>query len=65
MPLLTEDQLAELERRLLAAEKEGVEQLNFKMVKPGPAMKDLEFQAVYLIRRLLDDVKSYRTTHED
>lgn len=56
--LLDEQQLAELERRVSAAEEEQAKQMGGKEIVSGPAMKDIEFQALYLIRRLLSDVKS-------
>ena len=54
------EQLAELERRLTLAEKEQSEQVRGKEIISGPAMREMEFQALYYIRRLLEDLKMLR-----
>jgi hypothetical protein len=62
-PLLTGEQLSELESRLIAAELEVLEAYNRGMTSlvKGPATLDLEFKALEYIRRLLEDVKACRS----
>ena len=54
-PFLTEQQLAELERRLVSAETEWA-----TTEKHGPKQKAFEFTASEWMRRLLDEVKARR-----
>lgn len=57
---LTDEQLAELEKQLAAAEKELADQIHMKVIFTGEATKNIEFKACEYLRRLLEDVKSYK-----
>jgi hypothetical protein len=61
-PRLTSEQLAELERQLVAAETEANELALRGSFRSGEALKHIEFKACEYLRRLLEDVKSYRET---
>lgn len=59
-PRLTNEQLTELERQLIDAEKENAQQMHMNVIKKGPALTNIEFKATEYIRRLIEDVKAYR-----
>ena len=59
-PRFTASQLADIERRLLAAEQEQTSQMSSARIQSGEMMKEIEFHALNFIRRLLEDVKAYR-----
>lgn len=60
-PRLTDEQLVELEKRLIAAEQEIAIAYNRNTLnEKGPATIDLEFKSAEYARRLLEDVKAYR-----
>ena len=59
-PPLDAVQFAELERRLEAAEKDTANQMHKKVIEKTKAIADFEFQAMYYVRRLIEDIKRLR-----
>jgi hypothetical protein len=60
MELLTEEQLIELEKQLVASVEETGEQMRGWKKSIGPAQSNLQFKCEEYITRLLNDVKHYR-----
>lgn len=61
---LTDEQLTEMERRLVAAENDIATQQFRRVIENTPAICDFQFQSISFVRRLLDDVKWLRKINE-
>ena len=64
-PPLDDEQIVELERRLEAAEKDTANQMHRKQIEKTKAIADFEFQSMYFVRRLIEDVKRMRKQRGD
>ena len=61
-PRLTAAQLEELEKRLLASETDTAAQMGTRKIEATPAMTLIEFHANEYLRRLIEDMKVYRSS---